>query len=232
MMDNILKYQELDARLRAIEVELSNTEERKKTRVYLQYLKESEENLKKMEGIAADLNAKYATLKKQYESNVAFVEEYSLQVDKSLDEDELNYLGKKLADLSKTIAAIEREAAEIAEEAEKIAKQFDDYKTKLPSVKKKYGEAKEKFDSVRKTREPEMIDIQRKKAALEKKIDPSLLAIYKELKTQNVLRPFVPLEGADRCGGCRVDLPKVSIATLEEKGFVRCGNCHRIIYKP
>ena len=44
MMDNILKYQELDARLRAIEVELSNTEERKKTRVYLQYLKESEEN--------------------------------------------------------------------------------------------------------------------------------------------------------------------------------------------
>ena len=57
-MDNILKYQELDARLRAIEVELSNTEERKKTRVDLQYLKESEENLKKMEGIAADLNAK------------------------------------------------------------------------------------------------------------------------------------------------------------------------------
>ena len=44
MLDKILQYQQLDGQIKAIETELANTEERKRVRVCLQYLKEMEEN--------------------------------------------------------------------------------------------------------------------------------------------------------------------------------------------
>ena len=84
---------------------------------------------------------------------------------------------------------------------------------------------------MRKEREPEVSALQRKKAEIEKHLSPEILTIYKELKAQNVPRPFVPLEEPNRCGGCRMDLPVGKLSALSEKGYIRCENCHRIIYK-
>ncbi len=231
-IDNILEYQKLDADARTIEVELSNTEERKKTRYCLQFLKDSEEKLKKMEQEAAELNAKYISFCELYEKNAALIAEYTLLVDKTIDDSELNYLSKKYADLSRTISGIERDVKNIVAEAEKINKQFEDYRAKLPSAKKQYAEAKDAFEELRKRREPEIIEIQRKKAELEKSIDSQILNVYKDLKKQEVKYPYlVKLEGTNRCGGCRMEMPMEKLSDLDKKGFIKCESCHRIIYK-
>lgn len=231
MLDKILEYQKLDSQIKSIETELSSTEERKRTRSLLQFLKETEEKLKKMETDVADLASKYNALTEQYYTHSSLLAEYAETVNTVIDEEELNYLRKKHEDLVRVINNIESELATLSKESIAIAKQFDDCKAKLPIAKKQYAEAKEKFDAIRKDKEPEISRIQRKKADLEKAIPEEVLKLYKELKEQNISRPFVALEAPNRCGGCRMELPIGKMSSLESKGYIRCESCHRIVYK-
>ena len=231
MFENIIEYQKIDSQLRVIETELSATEERKRVRACLQFLKESDEKLKKMENDVAEINTKCLALKEQYEANCLLLTEYEKGVRSAIDQDELNYLKKKFADLVKTINGIEKDMSALSQEAANISRQFEEIRAKLPQAKKQYSEAKDKFDALRKEREPEVSALQRKKAEIEKHLSPEILTIYKELKAQNVTRPFVPLEEPNRCGGCRMDLPVGKLSAVSEKGYIRCENCHRIIYK-
>ncbi len=231
MLDKILQYQKLDAQIKLIESELSNTEERKRTRLCLQYLKDTEERLKKMENDVADIALKYATLKEQYDTHSILLKEYIEAVDHVIDEDELNYLKKKYEDLVRAMSAIEKDLQTITQESANISKMFDECRAKLPSVKKQYAEAKEKFDAIRKLKEPEISAIQRQKSDLEKQIPEDVLKIYKELREQNISKPFVELEEPNRCAGCRMELSMGKLSALETKGYIRCESCHRIIYK-
>ena len=101
----------------------------------------------------------------------------------------------------------------------------------MPVAKKQYAEAKEKFEKLRKDKEPEISEIQRKKTELAKVIPEDVIKLYKELREQNIARPFVNLETPNRCGGCRMELSMGKMSALEEKGYIRCESCHRIIYK-
>ncbi len=231
MFENIIEYQKIDGQLKAIESQLSATEERKRVRACLQYLKESDEKLKKMESDVAEIKARSNALMEQYETNYKLLTEYEKGVSNALDGDELNYLRKKFDDLVKVIGNIERDMIALSQEATGISAQFEEIRAKLPQAKKQYGEAKDKFEVLRKAREPEVSALQSKKAEIEKTLSPEILAIYKELKAQNISRPFVALEEPDRCGGCRMDLPVGKLSALSEKGYVRCENCRRIIYK-
>ena len=74
---------------------------------------------------------------------------------------------------------------------EDTSAQFEEYRQKLPKAKKQYSEAKSSFDEVRKSREPEIIEIRKKMAQAEKKISPELLEKYRKLKSQGVYPPFV-----------------------------------------
>ena len=231
MLDKILEYQTLDAQIKAIELELSSTEERKRSRDLLQFLKETEEKLKKMEQYVSEIAFKYNSFKEQYDTNSNLLKEYSDAVNSVMDEDELNYLRKKYEDLVHVIANIEKEINAIIQEANSISKQFDECKAKLPLAKKQYAEVKEKFDAIRKQKEPEISEIQRKKSELEKGIPAEVLTLYKELRDQNISRPFVKLEEPNRCGGCRMELSMGKMSAIESKGYIRCESCHRVIYK-
>ena len=74
---------------------------------------------------------------------------------------------------------------------------------------------------MRKSREPEIIEIRKKMAQAEKKISPELLEKYRKLKSQGVYPPFVSLSGENQCGGCRVDMPMSLVSKLSDKGLHR-----------
>lgn len=231
MIESILQYQQLDLKLRKIEQELGATEERKRSKQWFQYLKESEEKLKQMEEHAEQLFLKLNKLKDSYAENKELIAEYTVAVDKSIDLDELNYLNKKFNDLNKTVSLLDRDIAALLKDMEETSAQFEEYRQKLPKAKKQYNDAKIKFDSVRKEREPEIIAIKKEMAQKEKEISADVLERYRKLKSQGIYPPFVELLGENQCGGCRVDMPMSMVSRLSEKGYIECENCHRIIYK-
>ena len=60
MIQALLEYQKVDAKLRDIEKRLSGSEERKKAMSAKKYLEGVEENVNKLDARAADLTAAYA----------------------------------------------------------------------------------------------------------------------------------------------------------------------------
>ena len=151
-------------------------------------------------------------------------------VEQAIDKDELNYVAKKLAELTKTIANIEKELASAIKEMGDIAKRYDDLRAKVPSAKAQYKECREKFEQRKKESEPQVSALKQQLAELEKGIDPKVLAEYQKLRGQNIYPVFVPLSG-NNCGGCRMDLSIGEVGKIEAQGYVVCENCHRIIYK-
>ena len=67
MIENLLKYQEIDSKLREIEVAISGSDERKKAVSAQAFLKSVNDNIAKLDQRAEDLTVKFSTLKKLYE---------------------------------------------------------------------------------------------------------------------------------------------------------------------
>ena len=228
--ENLLKYQEIDGQLKKLVTEINQSEESVKGKKLGVFLKESEEKIKKMDKRADELNSLIQKLKANYQQSNEKFAELEEGVEQAIDKDELNYVAKKLAELTKTIAGIEKELANAIKEMGDIAKRYDDLRAKVPSAKAQYKECREKFEQRKKDSEPQIAALKQQLAELEKDVDQKVFAEYQKLRGQNIYPVIVPLEG-NNCGGCRMDLSIGEIGKIESQGYVVCENCHRIIYK-
>ena len=116
MLDKILAYQEVDKKLRDIELELAKSEERKKAHAAQTFLKSVNEQISALDKRAEELVAKYASLNSTYAKLEEEIKEYDgLEVGDDLDQ--VIYIKKKAQTLSSEIeslaAAIEAGAGEI-----------------------------------------------------------------------------------------------------------------------
>ena len=66
MIDELLKYQEADGRLRAVEREISSTEEHKKYMTALKFLKKAPEKLEALDVKATELRRAFERLEAKY----------------------------------------------------------------------------------------------------------------------------------------------------------------------
>ncbi len=230
MNENLKKYTELDKQIRKIEKELNASEARKKGSQLGLALKDAEENLNKMEKRSEELADMFAKTKNSFEAQLKLIQEYEGCVDSSKDEQELNYLQKKLADLIRNVVTIERNLAAIAKEMSDISRSFDDYRKKVPTIQKEYRYWREQFDQMRKECLPEVNSIKAQMREVEQTLDPRIVDKFKKLKEQGIYPPFVQI-AENRCSGCRVEIPNGQLSTLESVGYVECENCHRVVYK-
>ena len=76
MIQSLLKYQETDAKLRDIEIELSKSEERKKAKNAQKYLEGVDENLNKLELKAGELYLAYENAVKELEKYKKALKKY------------------------------------------------------------------------------------------------------------------------------------------------------------
>ena len=228
--ENLLKYQEVDGQLKKLIVDINQCEESVKGKKLGLFLKDSEEKIKKMDKRAEELNSLIQKLKANYKQSVEKLVELEEGVGQAIDKDELNYVSKKLAELTKTIAGIEKELSNAVREMGDISKRYDEIRSKVPSAKAEYKKCREMFEQRKKDSEPQVSALKQQLAELEKGIDPKMLAEYQKLRGQNIYPVFVPLSG-NNCGGCRMDLSIGEVGKIEAQGYVVCENCHRIIYK-
>lgn len=230
-MDKLLIYQELDGKLRKIDKQLNDSEDKKKGRQLNAFLKEAEDSLRKMEERSRELNQLLSNLNQSYTEKEQTISEYEKSVDKSIDLDEVNYLSKKMSDLAKSISVLDRQAHDVTKEIEDLSAKYENYRSKVPTAQKQYRECRERYDVLVKQRMPEIMQIKAELSKMEKTLNPELLEKFKRLKSQGVYPPFVPLIGNNQCGGCQMDNPTGLVSAIDSKGYIVCENCHRVIYK-
>ncbi len=227
----ILEYQSLDGELTRIEKDLRKNENYVKSRKYKALWREIDESLSVLDARTADLHNQLVQAHQTVEKLSASVEEYSKEIENVQDDDELNYISKKLNAQMELLASAEKDVKRIVKEAEEIAKTFSENSAKIPKIVNAVSACDAEFKKATESVKPRVAEIKKRQLALQSQIDKTLLEGY--LKKHEQVHPvFVPLKGENICGGCQMDMPLAVVTSgFEQKGYVVCEHCGRIIYK-
>jgi len=227
-MQEIIKYQEIDAKLRKLEGALRSSTNRKNASDMQQYLKDGQAKLIKLEEVAKNISNKYNEATKLYNEFVAKIEAFSKSVsaaDEKNAEELLASLSKLVSasdSLEGHIAALQNRIVQVNREVESLMNNAKKARHNLEVYKNSYNSEREKL-------EPEINKLRAELEAAKKKVKPELLQRY-STKVEGRIFPVFVAEMNNKCGGCRMEISSGNLSSLKQKGFIECENCGRIIY--
>ncbi len=233
IQQEMLSYQQLDGELNRIERDLKKNDNFIKRRQYKAASQECEENISKLDARALDLRNQLAQAQQTLQDITAVIDEHSGEIGSLEDEDELNYMNKKLNEQLAELNNVDKEIKRIIREGEELSKAFDEASAKLPRLIAGYRKCDEEFNKVAAEVKPRVNEIRARQTELKKVIDENIFNVYKKVADGGLYPVFVPLEGGTRCGGCRMEMPKAVVdAQFASKSYMKCEHCGRIIFKP
>lgn len=227
-MQEIIEYQEIDARLRKLEGELRSSQNRKNAGDMQQFLKDGQAKLVKLEAIAKTISDQYDQAVLLYNEFVSKLETLMKEAE-SVSGEEAVALNATLAKLSQTsenldnhISTLQNKVVAINKEVENLMSNAKKARHNLEIYKMNFNKEKEKL-------EPEILKLRANLDSLKKKLKPELLAKYNS-KSESKIFPVFVVALNNKCGGCRMEISAGKMSILKDKGFIECENCGRVIY--
>ncbi len=232
MIKELLAYQETDKLLRAIEVELSNSEERKKMLYSKKFLESAPETLEKLENKSNEIMAVYENLRIEKEK----LGEQETEIEKAMetaDENGVNYLLKKSEELINRIKNLEETSAKILSDAQSVIKEYADTKTRYKQEKDSFEENKEKYSKLKESKQEEVDKIKAELDKLSKKVDKDLMEKYLEKRNgkDSKFFPILYEVSGGVCGACNMELSMEELSKLKNGQIIECYQCRRLLYK-
>ena len=173
----------------------------------------------------------FSNNKEKYEINKKKLDELlSTDLEKSSMED-LEKLNSIKSKVMSNLSILEKMLQKSAENINHILSEFNKTKKAFDEARTQYAICKQKIDEETKALEPEKEKFRKELSKLEKDVDATLMSDYKRKRQDNIFPVVVPLEGGNFCGRCRMELPKVAISRIKEKGVITCEHCKRFIYQ-
>lgn len=227
-MQEIIKYQEIDIKIKKLESELRSSLNRKNAADMQQYLKDSQTKL-----VSLDENAK--SLSEQYEKAVSIYNDFAGKLENLIKEidkapadkiDALNAMVEKFSSdavkLDNHISTLQGRMNAVARDVESIMNNAKKAKKNLEIYRTEYLKEKEKID-------PELARLKQELAKQKEKVSADLLAKYNTKADGKILDIFVPVING-RCKGCRMEISAGKMSSLSNNGIIECENCGRYIY--
>lgn len=227
-MQNVLKYQEIDLKIKKIESDILSSECRQNAGKMQQYLKDSQNKIMQLENSSGKVVDTYKKMTKLYNDFVDKLSELNKKIDGSTLEniEGLKELVGKYYDI---LSRLEREISNVSNQINSINKEFDLVMKNARTARKNLEVYKDEYNKLKATKEPEVAALKSELDALKSKVSPELLKKYLA-KKEGKSPVFVP-EKDGRCGGCRMEIAGSKMNKLVSDGHIECENCGRIIYK-
>ena len=228
MITKLIKYQEIDKKLKDIENMLGSSEERKQVFISAKFLKSVPELVAKIDNKAVELMSQLSAIK---EKRVALSEQLqyiSSDVDNIETEESVHYTMKKADEIIASIKSLDTAIAKLSNEMSALSAEYDQVKAKTAKANNQYKVYNEKYTALKASVQDEMKQIQTELADLRKSIDPEKMKKYDE-KRKDKFPVLVALNG-NRCGACGMELSMKALADLEAGEVVECDNCRTIVY--
>lgn len=233
MVKELLAYQEKDKELRAIELELSGSEERKKTSSAKKYLEGVEESVTKLDNKANELMATFEALIAEKNKIAEQQAEINKGLEMAEDETGTGFLLKKADELIARIKRIETEANKILPEIQSVLKEYANIRNTTKAAQAQYTEYREKYNALKESRREATEAIKAELEKLKEKVDPALMEKYLEKRNAKEKRIFPVLYEVkgDVCGACNMQLSMGEIDKLKNGQIIECYQCRRLLYK-
>ena len=230
MLTQILNYQATEAKLIKLQRELNNNKAKDSLAKMVATVKQEQANLITLENQAKEIFDGFEKCKAEYAQVEKALEKLIATPIDDKGEKELADLNKKITDMANKLSNLGRSVSKSSMLANQILKDFERVKKNIIISKEKHKQAKEEYDKVLTTLEPQIEDVKKQLASLEKQIDPKIMARYKQSRNDGIFPVFVPLNGKS-CGGCSMSLSAAYESKLNANGYVECEQCRRLIYK-
>lgn len=231
MIEDLLKYQEEDAKLKKIENELASSEERKKAASAKKYLEGFDENLSKIDLKANELITFYEKTSGEIVELNEQAKDLSKAIEEAESEQETDYLLKKLDELVATIKYSENESKNLSQRISAVIKEYAVLKNTYKAAKTQYEEYGVKYNELKASKADEMNKIKENLSKLEKKVEPSLMERYLKKRKEEKMFPVIFEVTSDVCGACHMNISLNEIAKLNNGEILECENCRRLLFK-
>ena len=230
MIQALLNYQTVDAKLRQIEKKLSESDERKKALTAKKYLESVDENVNKLDDRAAELMATYENSTAQQLK----LEEQQAEIIESLesaqDEKQVQYLIKKAEELISKIKSLGAQAKKIEEEIQSILKEYSKIKSTAKAAQAQYKENAEKYNALKESVRSEKEAVEKELEVLKAGVDSTLMERYLKKRAGKIYPVLYEVRG-NVCGACNMELSMSELNKLKNGEIIDCDQCGRLIYQ-
>lgn len=232
MIDQLLEYQNIDSKLREIETEISQSEERKKAVSAQNFLKSVNDNIALLEKRAEELAGKYNESLSMYKKLDDETKEYD-DVDNIDDVEQLGYIRKKAQELNDEIENLANGIEQISREIAAVLKEFSQLKAKTKEAKTQYSEYVPKYNALKASKEDEIKNIKAELSKIEKQISKEDMELYKAKRKDKIFPILYSVQVFGKkphCSRCGTEFPMACFESLKKGSLVECDSCHRLVY--
>ena len=232
MIEQLLQYQSVDAKLREIETEISQSEERKKAVSAQKFLNSVNDNITLLEKKAEELANKYNESVALYKRLGDEKKEYD-GVDETDDPEQLGYVKRKAQELNDEIEKLANGIEQISREISAVLKEFTQLKSKTKEAKSQYSEFVPKYNALKASKEEDMKKIKAELVKIEKQIPPEEMDLYKAKRKDKIFPVLYSVQVFGKkphCSRCGTEFPMACFDSLKKGSLVECDSCHRLVY--
>ena len=228
-VEKLLKYQQTDEKMLALEKETSQSEERKNFVQAKAFLTKAPEKLEALEAKAVELNALLDKLNKKYEEIYETLADFD-HMDELIDGGaDISFYKKNVLQITEKLKSIKSEVSALPKSIKDADEEYQSMKKKTISVQKQYAEYSEVYKKYKESKLTEVNKVKKELDVLAKEIDPEVMRKYEEKRSERIFPILCPVKSG-RCSKCGNELSLVGKEKLSGGGVTECENCHRILY--
>jgi len=225
----LLKYQQKDAELLAIEQEVANSEERKKFVQTKNFIKKASEKLDQLEGKSQELLALMERLNKKYAEITDVLKDFE-HLDELVDGGaDISFYQRNASQIAENIKSLKAEIANLSSIAKETADEYQALKKKVISAQKQYPVAQEAYQEYNNSKKAAANAISAELAEIAKGLEEEVLRKYQTKRSERIF-PIICAIKADRCSKCGMELSIAGKEIVAAGKVIECENCHRLLY--
>lgn len=229
VLNELLEYQKVDAKLRKIEQDVASSEEQKKYAQANKFMKSAPERFEAQDRRAAELAALRDGLIRRAEDITRQIAEYS-ELDEMVEEGgDVSFYKKNAQALLDRLRALKGEMQKLNSDIAATVEEYERFKKQGVLMQKQYKEYKAKRDELVGAHKQEVSALRERLAEIGKKIPADILAKYQQKRKENIFPILAPLTG-NMCV-CGMDFPLALQERLAGGNVVECEHCRRFVYK-
>lgn len=229
-LEILLKYQDVDNKLIAIEQEIARSEERKNYFTAKKFLEKAAPKLEMLDNKAVDLNKRAESLTRDYIALIQEVKEFD-KIDELVDGGaDVDFYLRSAQGVSEKLRVLKQEINNLVSTIKSIQEEYKSMKKQTITVNKQFKEYKVKYGELKDSKSKEMEKLTAELEGIEKKAKGGYIEIYKT-KRRERLYPVACPEVGDRCGYCKMEIPIAYQSKLDSGDLIECDSCHRLLYK-
>lgn len=232
VIEKLLAYQEVDAKLFELEKKLKESDARKKGVQAERFLRTVSDTLAGIEAKAQELNVAYDGAQAELQKINEESEEFKAIAQKVADEKEIAYLKDRASKLSKSLDELLRKIQKIEQDMSELTVQYTKLKKETVAYQEQYQKSGAEYAKLKETVAPERKQIEEDLKKLSIGIPPEILLQYLEKRKDKQFPIVYKVTAKDKhCSACGTELSLKQLDGLKkENAVIECENCRKLIF--